>query len=169
MKTPSQTTALTKGILIGAGSAGVVSLIPLVNLLNLFFMFWMAIGGAIGVWMFQRRNRRATPGEAALCGGLSGFFGGLIFALVTYVTLFFITPEGFERVLSLLQKLLPSLHEEMDTLNSGQDFRDMLRLVLLMSIGVSGLVGILGGLTARWAWSPPEAKQKDTPDKKSHD
>lgn len=154
MKSSEKSTALVRGVLIGAGCAGVVSLIPLVNLLNLFFMFWMAIGGFIGVWILQRRNRRATPGEAVLCGGLSGFLGGLIFAAATYLIMLFITPEAFNRILTLLNRLLPSLRDEMDPLTSAGDFRDMLGVVLSFAVGVSGLVGILGGLIARWAWTP---------------
>ncbi|MDY0297174.1 MAG: hypothetical protein RB296_07645 [Acidobacteriota bacterium] len=169
MNSPSRSRQLIKGILIGAGCAGMISLIPLINLLNLFFMFWMAIGGAIGVWIFQRRAGKASLGEAALCGGLSGFFGGVLFALVTYTTLFFITPEGFNRILSLLEKILPNLQQEMDPIITGADFRGMLGIVLLMSTGLSGLVGILGGLTARWAWSPRDPDQPRTPAGADHD
>ncbi|HDP95376.1 MAG TPA: hypothetical protein ENN40_08470 [Candidatus Aminicenantes bacterium] len=169
MKATTRSAQLTYGILIGAASAGVISLIPLVNLLNLFFMFWMAIGGAIGVWVFQRRNQKATLTEAALCGGLSGLLGGVIFALVTYMALHTISPEGFNRMLMLIEKILPNFGAEVDPWVTSDDFRGMLGIVLLMSVGLSGLVGILGGLIARWAWSPRKQKDSGLPSGEHHD
>lgn len=169
MKVPTRSTQLTYGILIGAGSAGVLSLIPLVNLLNLFFMFWMGIGGAIGVWVFQRRNQKATLGEAVVCGGLSGLFGGVIFALFTHMILSTISPEGFSRMLTLIGKILPTFREEVDPWVTSEDFRGMLGIVLLMSVALSGLVGIVGGITARWAWSPRPRKESGRPTGEHHD
>ena len=104
-----------------------------------------------------------------MCGGLSGLFGGVIFALVTYATIQFITPEGFNRMLILIERILPDFKENMDSSVTSEDFRGMLGIVLLMSVGLSGLVGILGGLTSRWAWSPRKQKDSGLSSGENHD
>ena len=161
MKQLTNPTHLVKGVIIGAGSAGMISLIPLVNLLNLFFMFWMALGGAIGVHVFQRNHRRATHAEASLCGGLSGLLGGIIFAGFTYLALQFVDPESFERLILLIQKFMPPLQDEINVILDAGNFHTMIGTVLVISIGVSSLVGILGGLISRWIYKPSPKGQNE--------
>jgi hypothetical protein len=76
-----------RSLFIAAGIAGaataVISSLPLVNLLNCLFCGWLWVGGAAGVWLYQRDAKTTvTSAQGAGIGALTGLVGAVLGAVI---------------------------------------------------------------------------------------
>jgi hypothetical protein len=146
MTTPK---GLGKNVFIGGLACGLISLIPIVNFLNLLLMMWMGVGGFVTIYLLKKENTDLTSGDAALAGGLSGLFGGLVFSITSAWVLLNIPMEKVEKIISLVSILFPNTQGETDEFFQGPQFRVLILIVLSAAVLISVLAGMVGGIIAR--------------------
>lgn len=162
-QTPDPLKSMWKSILIGGTAAGILSLIPIINLLNLFFMLWMALGGAVTVYLLIQANkpaRQIKAGDALLSGALSGVWGCILFGIFAYTTLSRIPPEKIERVASLARNFFPDMEEEIASLFQPDTLRTLALIVMALAMLFSIISGAVGGIISRSIFKNREDDEK---------
>ncbi|MGH2583270.1 MAG: hypothetical protein ACRDFQ_10310 [Anaerolineales bacterium] len=73
----------SKSLWYAAGIAGVAvgfaSGIPIISALNCLFCAWLWVGGAAGVWLYNKREGKSLDGgQGALLGALTGLIAAVV-------------------------------------------------------------------------------------------
>jgi hypothetical protein len=140
--------------LIGGAVIGVLSSTPIINWGNCLCCMWVIVGGAVGAYAYKRQLPGKTElslGEGALVGLLSGVFGSLISALISY---FFMAVVGYNMTQIFLQNFLERAEDVplefrhwMEGFMRGGGFHPFLVLMgLFFSLTIDSIFGTLGGI-----------------------
>jgi hypothetical protein len=80
---------------------GLLSVIPIVNYVNFICCLWVIAGGVLAALIFKQETGDVKPGE----GALSGFFAGLIGAVVQSVGMWILWYFFHENYLAMLYEI----------------------------------------------------------------
>ena len=73
-------------VAVVGGATAVISSLPLINLLNCLLCAWVWVGGAAGVWFYQRQTKTTvTSAQGAGIGALTGLAAALIGVLIGFL------------------------------------------------------------------------------------
>lgn len=140
--------------LIGGAVIGVLSSTPIVSAGNCLCCMWVLLGGAAGAYLYKRQlpaKQELTLGDGALIGLMSGVFGSLIGALISY---FFMAVIGYDPTQSFFRSFLekaqdvpPEFRDMMEKFMKGGEFNPiMVILGLFSSLILYSVFGSIGGL-----------------------
>ena len=140
--------------LIGGCVMGVLSTIPIINMGNCLCCMWILLGGAVGVYFYQRDfppGSTFTSGDGAIVGLLSGIFGALFSTFLGY---FFMAIGDFNPAKDILEGLLesrgdlsPEVEELLEDLqDSGFISPFFVFIGFFFNLIIDALFGTIGGV-----------------------
>lgn len=131
----------TRSFLFSAGIAGAItgllSGLPIVGLLNCLLCAWVWIGGALGVWLYKRRDGMPmTVGQGA---GM-GLAVGLVAALIASILSLLFGAASMQAMGALPPEMMGDLPADFDLMAVTQG------LVVVLYFILFPIFGLLGGL-----------------------
>jgi len=137
--------------LLGGAFIGVMSALPFVSIGNCCCCLWVLSGGALAVYLRKQNSiGPVTAAEGALVGLLAGVIGGVIGTVLNIPIQMFMGPmqaEWMSRIASAgNEDLPPEIREMMEKLAAGGALGAASIFMSFMTIIMSTIFGMLGGL-----------------------